>query len=591
MFPHTIGVLRKLFIVFACAGGMLASSGSVLAQGVTTGNLSGGVVDDQGGVLPGVSVTAVHEPTGTEYTAVTEGDGRFRMLNVRVGGPYKVSVLLAGFRAQTRDGVMVNLGEETPVDFTLQLETVQETVTVTAEANSVFSGSKAGTSASIEQATLEALPSVQRSLQDFARVNPFVSQTATNANDSTLSIAGRSGRYNNLQIDGAVNNDLFGLADSGTPGGPASTQPVSLDAIQELQIVVSPYDVRQGGFSGGGINAITRSGANKFSGTGYYFFRDQGLVGDGADDRPIATFNDKQFGGSLGGPIVRNKAFFFGNIDFGRKDTPSGFSVDGSSGQAFGRQEEIQRALNVAQSKYGYDPGGLGEFIRATNNNKVFARADMNFGRNQLTVRNNYVDAINDVLFPTITLYKFPDQNYRFNSKTNSTVVQLNSAIGSKFNEFRVSYQRIRDVRATDTRFPQVTIRLDGRWQLPLRHRAVLGRERARPGHHRTARRPDVRPRQAHVHRGHAQRVLQVPQPLHPRQLRHLRVRERVAVRGGHRAGVRLQLLGHVRPEELGAFLGVPVRLLRGRSVARRAELHGHLRRAARLPGVPRQAH
>ncbi len=121
-----------------------------------------------------------------------------------------------------------------------------------------------------------------------------------------------------------MNNDLFGLADSGTPGGPASTQPVSLDAIQELQIVVSPYDVRQGGFSGGGINAITRSGTNLFKGTGYYFFRDQGLVGDGADDRPIATFSDKQFGGSLGGPIVRNKAFFFGNLDFGRKDTPSG---------------------------------------------------------------------------------------------------------------------------------------------------------------------------------------------------------------------------------------------------------------------------
>ena len=321
---------------------------------------------------------------------------------------------------------------------------------------------KAGTSASIAQETLEALPSVQRSLQDFARVNPFVSQTATNANDSTLSIAGRSGRYNNLQIDGAVNNDLFGLADSGTPGGPASTQPVSLDAIQELQIVVSPYDVRQGGFSGGGINAITRSGTNRYSGTGYYFFRDQGLVGDGADDRPIATFSDKQFGGSLGGPVVRNRVFFFGNLDWGRKDTPSGFSVDGSSGQAFGRQEEIQRALTVLQSRYGYSPGGLEEFIRETNNNKVFVRSDINMGRTQLTVRHNFVDAINDVLFPSITLYKFADQNYRFNSKTNSTVMQLNSAIGSMFNEARVSYQRIRDVRGTDTRFPQVTIRLAG---------------------------------------------------------------------------------------------------------------------------------
>ena len=253
-----------------------------------------------------------------------------------------------------------------------------------------------------------------------------------------------------------------GFALSGTPGGPASTQPVSLDAIQELQIVVSPYDVRQGGFSGGGINAITRSGTNRFRGTAYFFSRDQDLVGDGVDDRPIATFSDKQFGGSVGGPIVKNRAFFFSNLDWGRKDTPSGYSVDGSSGQTFGRQAEIERAVGILKTNYGYNPGGLGEFVRATDNNKVFVRADFNLGRSQLTVRNNYVDAINDTLFPSITLYKFPDQNYRFNSQANSTVGQLNTTFGTMFNEFRMSYQRIRDLRATASEFPQVTVRLAG---------------------------------------------------------------------------------------------------------------------------------
>lgn len=453
---------RRALRGFACAVVLATVAAMPAAAQVTTGTLSGLVVDEQGGVLPGADVVAVHVPTGTSYDGVTQADGRFVFQNVRVGGPYTVTVKLAGFREQVLGDINVNLGESTSVTARLGLETVQETVTVTAEASSVFTGARSGTSATVSEATIETLPTVQRSLQDFARVNPFVSQTATNANDSTLSIAGRSGRYNNLQIDGAVNNDLFGLADSGTPGGPASTQPVSLDAIQELQIVVSPYDVRQGGFSGGGINAITRSGTNRFRGTAYYFFRDQDLVGDGADDRPIATFSDKQFGGSVGGPLVKNRAFFFTNFDWGRKDTPSGFSVDGSSGQAFGRQEEIQRALNVLQTRYNYNPGGLGEFIRETNNNKVFVRSDLNFGKTQVTLRHNYVDAINDVLFPSITLYKFADQNYRFNSKTNSTVGQVNTAFGTSFNEFRMSYQRIRDKRVTDTAFPQVTVRLAG---------------------------------------------------------------------------------------------------------------------------------
>ena len=450
--------------LLSLAGAIVVSAMAVqpAAAQVTTGALSGVVVDEQGGVLPGADVVALHTPTGTSYEAVTGGDGRFSFQNVRVGGPYTITVRMAGFREQIIQNVNVNLGEATAVQARLQLETVQETVTVTAEASAVFSGARSGTSGTISEAAIETLPTVQRSLQDFARVNPFVSQTATNANDSALSIAGRSGRYNNLQIDGAVNNDLFGLADTATPGGQAGTQPVSLDAIQELQIVVSPYDVRQGGFSGGGINAITRSGTNRLRGTAYYFFRDQDLVGDGASDRPIATFSDKQFGGSAGGPIVKNRAFFFSNFDFGRKETPSGFSVDGSSGQAFGRQDEIQRALAVLQTRYNYNPGGIGEFIRETNNNKVFVRGDVNLGKSQLTVRHNFVDAFNDVLFPSITSYRFPDQNYEFNSQTNSTVGQLNTAFGTMFNEFRMSYQRIRDFRATDTQFPQVTIRLAG---------------------------------------------------------------------------------------------------------------------------------
>jgi hypothetical protein len=273
---------------------------------------------------------------------------------------------------------------------------------------------------------------------------------------------GRSGRYNNLQIDGAVNNDLFGIADSALPGGLANTEPISLAAIQELQLVVSPYDVRQGNFSGGGINAITKSGTNTLRGEAFYVFRNQDWVGNGVDDRPIATFSDKQFGGSVGGPMARNRAFFFGSLEWQRRETPSGWSVDGSSGQTFGRQADIQRVLDIAQSRYGYNPGPITEFIRQNPNDKVFVRADFNLtSRHQLTVRHNYVDALNDVGTISNTRYFFPDQFYEFDSTVNSTVGQLNSTLGRMANEARVTYQRIRDVRNNrNSPFPQVNIRM-----------------------------------------------------------------------------------------------------------------------------------
>lgn len=430
-------------------------------QNVTTGTITGLVSDQQGGVLPGATVTAVHQPTGTSYEGISQGDGRYSLLNVRVGGPYQVAVSLAGFRSETVGGVIVALGESVNIPVTLQLQTVTETVQVVAEASPVFNGAKAGTTATIQTAVIETLPTINRSVQDIARSSPYFNQIAQDNFASALSVAGRNVRYNNIQIDGAVNNDLFSIASSaGTPGGQTETQPISFDVIQELQLVVSPYDVRQGMFSGGGINAITRSGTNQLRGSAFYVWRDQDLVGDGIDNRPIATFNDKQFGGTLGGPIVRNRAFFLGNLEWGRKNTPSGFSVSGTSGVDFGHQAEAQRILDIARSQYGYEPGNLDEFIRDTNNNKVFARFDFNLGRSQLTVRNNYVNAFNDVGSQNNVTYKFPDNFYRQRSETNSTVGQLNSTFASGFNELRLAYQRIRDARSFEARFPAVTVRL-----------------------------------------------------------------------------------------------------------------------------------
>ena len=440
---------------------VLGAAGSAPAQNVTTGTLSGTVTDQSGGVLPGVTVTAVHEPTGTTYEGMTQSDGTFHLVNVRVGGPYTVTVRMDGFRESEQTGLQVRLGETTAAAFGLELASIAETVTVVGE-SSLINESRAGTASNVSQQTIEAMPTISRSLFDFARLDPHFNQTASNAGASVLSVAGRNVRYNNIQIDGAVNNDLFGLADSGTPGGQTDTQPVSLDAIQEIQLVVSPYDVRQGGFSGGGVNAVTKSGTNRFRGTAYYFGRNDGLVGDGPDERPFGTFSDRQGGASVGGPIVTNRAFFFVNADYSRRQTPSGFSISGS-GQHFGREAEAGQFREILQAQYNYDPGDLSEFTRQTNSDKYFVRGDFNLSsHHQLIVRHNYVDALNDIGTPTPTNYIFPDRFYRITDTTNSTVAQLNSTFRRMVNELRFTYQRIRDNRGGPTAFPSVQVAVPG---------------------------------------------------------------------------------------------------------------------------------
>jgi len=224
---------------------------------------------------------------------------------------------------------------------------MSETVEVVGSSQSIINPSATGPASNIPLEAVQNMPSVSRAITDIARLSPQFTPVGNGdgSGPDVLSVGGRSSRYNNIQIDGANNNDLFALAgNSGNPGGGTGTQAVSFDAIQEVQLVAAPYDVRQGGFTGGGINAITRSGTNNYHGTVMYEFRNQGLVGDSTDrfsdttgqlvspSRPLGTFSEKQFTVSLGGPIVKNKAFFFANVDLTRNKTPSGWSADGSSG-------------------------------------------------------------------------------------------------------------------------------------------------------------------------------------------------------------------------------------------------------------------
>ena len=436
-------------------------------QNVTSGSISGVAVDQQGAILPGVTVEALHGPTGTQYSAVTDGEGRFLISSVRIGGPYTVSANLSGFRPQEHANVTVPLGETVNLDFKLALANIVETITVQAEDDPAINPSRTGPAANVSAEQLERLPTVSRSIEDFARTSPYFSPIAVNAEPGAMSVAGRNNRYNSVQIDGAVNNDLFGLSATGSPAGQTESQPISIDAIEELQLLVAPYDVRQGGFSGGGVNAVTKSGTNTLSGTAYYLGRSENFVGKYTDPNsgnpslPYGAFSEKLGGGSIGGPIKRNKIFFFGNFEVNRRGVPSGFSVGGSSGVDFGRVSEANRIRNVLVNRYNYDPGGLDQFTRAIDNNKFFVRGDVNIsGNHRFTVRHNFIDATNDIGRLSLTEFFFPDYFYHFRNKTNSTVGQLNSTFGRMFNELRVNYQRVRDDRDGDTKFPALSIEL-----------------------------------------------------------------------------------------------------------------------------------
>jgi len=456
--------MRKLRVPSLIGLALVLCATSVLAQGVTTGTISGQVKDSEGNNLPGATVTAVHQPTGTRYVVTTRSDGRFSIPNARVGGPYTVTSELEGFETQTEKNVSVALGQDTWVELQMRLKEFKEAVTVVSSSEFI-NPNKTGNSSQVSERQITELPTIGRGLEDFARTNPFVTLTAENEDPNSITVAGRNNRYNNIQIDGSVNNDLFGLAAQGTPGGQADTTPISLDAIQELQVVVSAYDVRQGGFSGGSINAITRNGTNDYKGSVFYYTRDDSYVGDGPDQLgTFGTFSDDQYGFRLGGPIKQDKAFFFLNGEWDRKTTPTGWSIDGSGGQTLGNGALLGDATtftNILMNKYGYDAGGLGQNSLDTNSDKYFGRLDFNLNDNhQLTVRHNYIDADNVINRPGSFYYEFPNEGYSIKDKTNSSVAQLNSVISSSmFNEGRIAYQTIKDNRAgVGQPFPHVEV-------------------------------------------------------------------------------------------------------------------------------------
>ena len=454
-----MSVPRRLVVLMIV--GLLAITPAAFAQ-ITTGNIAG-TVTAAGETLPGVTVEAVHTPTGTRYDTVSGADGRFTIPNVRVGGPYRVTATLEGFRPFEATAIQVPLGATAEVPVTLALATVSEAITVTAEVvDPIINPNRTGSSTQVSEEQIETLPTVSRSLQDYARTNPYF-RTDPSSTLGELTVAGRNNRYNSIQIDGAVNNDLFGLAASGAPGGQSDAQPISLEAIEQLQLNVSPYDVRQSGFTGGAINAVTRSGTNDISGSVFGSQRSEQFVGEGPLEREVTQFEQDQYGGRIGGPILRDRLFFFLSGERNARNEPTGVSAAGDAPTQVNASllAGLQRVSQILSTRYNYDPGTLGEIQRETGNDSLFGRLDWNVAnRHQVTLRHNFNDGGRDSTGTrNANAFSFPGSNYRQANQTNSTVLQVNSVFtANAYNEARIGYQTIEDQRAVAAAFPSIEI-------------------------------------------------------------------------------------------------------------------------------------
>jgi len=438
---------------------------AMFAQGTTSGSIEGTITDTSGEPLPGANVIAIHQPTGTRYGTASRADGKYTFKSVRVGGPYEVQVTFVGFNAQKKVIENIELGETIELNFSLEEgEMSLGEISVTAQADQVFNKNRTGAKTNIGEEQINRTPTLTRSLGDYTRLTP----QATGGG----SFSGENDRYNNLLVDGATLNDVFGLGE-GTPGSQAGvSSPISIDAIQEFNVDIAPFDVTNNNFTGGQINAITKSGTNTFTGSAYYQLRNESFVGNykteaGNTSEDISSFDEQYLGLNLGGPIIKDKLFFFVNAEFKRESAPltSGLINSGQDNSFDFYPSTFDQIKNIAQNQYGYNPGDYGGTINQDqDNNKILAKIDWNIDQdNKLTFRYNHVDATdNEGIGRGSSSYSFTNRQYNFNSTQNSFVAELNSSFGNNTaNMFRAVYTAIRDSRDVVAQpFPEVNVSL-----------------------------------------------------------------------------------------------------------------------------------
>ncbi len=455
-----LGLLLLAFLGLSIAG---------YPQGVTTAALKGRVVDTKGKPLFAATVLAVHTPTGTQYGTVTSADGLFYIRNMKIGGPYTVTVSSVGYKTEVIKDIYLDLNETKNIKVVLKESSVNiGEVVIKANKTGAINADRTGATTYIGHKAIQDMPTIKRSLKDITKLTPQA---------DGYSFGGQNDRYNNFSLDGSIFNNSFGLGDA-TPGGQTGAQPVSLDAIEQVQVSLAPFDVREGGFTGAGINAVTKSGTNTFKGSVYSFFRDKSMVGSrvGNLSVPNTDFNTQQYGVSLGGPIIKNKLFFFVNYEAeNRKELAHNFVALNSSNAGQPNVTTVpEDSIRMVQARlrdyWGYEPGAYQGYSHQKKNYKFLAKIDWNISKNHnLTVRYNMLNSWKDVLpHPTAiigrgpTSYRLPFQNssYRIFNKVQSIVGELNSIMSNKFaNKLTAGYTAFRDYRVPHSKpFPVIDI-------------------------------------------------------------------------------------------------------------------------------------
>jgi len=443
---------------------------STFAQ-VTTSNIKGVVVDDQSQPLPGANVVAIHTPTGTKYGGTTNFDGRYNLLNMRVGGPYAVTISYVGFKNQEFNDLSLNLGKTLNLDVKLipDSQQLEEVVLQVAGGGNIFGNDRTGSETSVGRRELTTLPTISRSQADFTRLEP---------SSSAGSFGGRNDQFNNFSLDGAIFNNPFGL-DAATPGGQTDAQPVSLDAIDQISVSVAPYDVTQSGFTGASVNAVTKSGTNDFHGTVYGFFRNEDLTGRKikGDELPKAELSQTQYGFSVGGPIIKNKLFFFANFEKDERDDLGQNWLPNRGTGAINESRVLVSDLEAVQDAFaaiGYDTGAFEGFIHKSESKKGIFKLDWNINdNNRLAIIYNFLNASKEkpahptaIAFrgPSASTLQFENSGYEINNKLQSVQLELNSTLSDNAsNKLQVGYTHFDDFRNPfSTPAPSINITRDG---------------------------------------------------------------------------------------------------------------------------------